>query len=169
MKIEIKYGLYTALGVCLWKMAEHFLGFSTTRLEIGQFTRVFLILLPIVMIILGIREKRDFDFKGELDFYDGIKCGVLIAVVFGAITAVFFLVYQTYINPDYVERLVEFERSRMIGDGIAEKDIAAKIDAMKTMNSFPALVIFQFVGSIVSGLAIAIIGSLILRKKSVAQ
>ncbi len=166
MKIEVKYGLYTGLGICLWKMAEHFLGFNTTRLDIGQFTRVFGILLPIVMIVLGIREKRNVDFHGELLLYDGIRCGMTIALVYGAVTAVFFLIYQSYINPGYLTYLIAFERNRMIGDGIPEAEILAKVDAMRTMNSFPALLVFQFVGSMISGLAISIIGSGVLKKKS---
>ena len=165
MRIELKYGLYTGIGICLWRMAEHFLGFTTTKLYIGQYSRAFAIFLPIVMIPIGIREKRDVEFDGSLVLYDGVKSGVTIATIYGAITAAFFFIYQTYIGPDYVENLIEFERIRMVANGIAQGDIATKIDAMRTMNSFPALVIFQFLGAIVSGLAISIISSAFLKHK----
>lgn len=166
MKIEIKYGLYTGIGICLWRIAEHFLGFTSTKLYIGQYSRVFAILLPIVMIPIGIREKRDLELGGTLVLYDGAKCGVAIATIYGAITAAFFFIYQTYINPEYVANLIEFERIRMVAYGIAENDIAGKIEAMSTLNSFPAIVIFHFAGAIVSGLAISIIASALLKRKT---
>lgn len=147
-------------------MAEHILGFNSERMDIGQFTRIFAILLPIIMIVLGIREKRNVDFGGNFELADGIRCGVIISTISGALTALFFVIYQSYINPSYLDHLISFERSRMIGDGIADADISSKIDAMRTMNGFPALLIFQFVGSIVSGLAISIISSMILRKSA---
>jgi len=168
MKLEIKYGLYTGIGICLWRIAEHFLGFTSTKLYIGQFSRGFAILLPIVMIPIGIREKRDVELDGSLVLYDGVKSGVTIATIYGAITAAFFFIYQTYISPDYVANLIEFERIRMVADGIAQNDIATKVDAMRTMNSFPAVVIFQFVGAIISGLAISIIATAFLKRKSAA-
>ena len=166
MKIEVKYGLYTGLGICAWRIAEHFLGFTSTKLYIGQYSRVFAILLPIVMIPIAIREKRDAELGGEIVLYDGVKCGVTIATIFGAITAAFFFIYQTYINPDYLAHLIEFERIRMVADGIAQNGITEKVDAMRTMNSFPWLVVFQFVGAIISGLAISILATAILKRKS---
>jgi hypothetical protein len=132
----------------------------------GQFSRVFAILLPIVMIPIGIREKRDVELDESFMLYDGMKTGLTVATIYGAITAAFFFIYQTYISPEYVANLIAFERIRMVGAGIAQDDIAIKVDAMRTMNSFPALVIFQFIGAIISGLAISIIASAFLKRKS---
>ncbi len=146
-------------------MVEHVLGFKSTRMQIGQFTRVFVILLPIVMIILGIREKRNIDFKGRLEFADGVKSGFVISLIFGAITALFFVIYGSFINPEYLDNLIMFERSKMIAQGISENEIGPKIDAMRTMNTLPIQPVFQFIGSIFSGLAISIIGTAILKKK----
>lgn len=165
MKTEIKYGLYTGLGICLWTLAEHVLGFNSTRFQIGQFTRVFGIILPIVMITLGIRDKRNIDLKGRLELKEGVKSGVWISVISGAITAIFFLIYGSVINPEYLDRLMIFEKSKMIGQGIPENEIGPKLEAMRTMNTFPVQPLFQLFGSIISGLAISIIGSSMLKKK----
>ena len=166
MSTELKYSVATAVGVCIWKLAEHFLGFNSTHMEIGQYTRIFFLILPVVMIVLGIREKRDFDYGGTLDFYDGLRTGVMISAVSAAFAAVFFSVYQYYINPEYLNHLIGFEKSRMIGDGIPAAAIDAKIDAMRTMNSFPILPIFHFVGLAVSGLFVSIIASAVLKRHS---
>ncbi len=168
MKTEIKYGLYTGIGVCMWTMVEHFLGFKSTTMQIGQFTRVFVILLPIVMIVLGIREKRNIDFRGRLEFVDGVKSGFLISVISGLITALFLVIYGSFINPEYLDLLIMFEKSKMIGQGIPENEIGPKIDAMRTMNTLPIQPLFMFLGSVFSGLAISIIGSAALKKKSPA-
>ena len=166
MKIEIKYGLYTGMGICLWMMAEHILGFNSTRLDIGQFTRVFAMVLPIAMIVLGIRDKRNIDFKGKLEVVDGVKCGMMISLISGLLTAIFFVMYGSLINPEYLDHLMAFEKSKMIGQGIPEADIGSKLDAMRTMNTLPIQPMFQFIGSMISGLAISIIGSTILKKRS---
>ena len=166
MKIEVKYGLYTGFGICLWMMAEHVLGFNSTRLDIGQFTRVFAVILPIVMIVLGIRDKRNIDFNGNLEVLDGVKCGLIISLTSGALTAIFFVVYGSFINPDYLDHLMAFEKSKMIGQGIPDAEIGPKLEAMRTMNTLPIQPMFQIVGSMISGLAISIIGSTILKKRS---
>ena len=75
MKTELKYGVVFAAIVIVYVMIEHLLGLNTNRHDLGQYTRLAGVLVPIVGIILGIKAKRDGELKGLLTFGQGVKTG----------------------------------------------------------------------------------------------
>ena len=166
MKTEIKYGVIFAAIVIVYVMIEHLLGLNTTRHDIGQYTRLAGVLVPIIGIFFGIKAKRDQDRNGILTFGQGVKTGFLVAVIQTTITTLWFWLYGSLINPQFLGSMLEFERTKMIAAGTPVSDITAKINRMKTLYSFPTLQIFQEVIGIVYGVIVAMIFSAFLRRKA---
>lgn len=90
MKIPLKYGLLTALGLIAWVLATHSLLTNQQSPVITLGGPIFFNTLHFVMIFLGIkaleRERGD-----KLAFKEAVKTGVSIAFVF-ALTATLFFV-----------------------------------------------------------------------------
>ena len=117
MRTELKYGVMFAGIVVVYVMLEHLLGINTTRHDIGQYSRLAGVLVPIVGIFFGIKAKRDKELNGTMRFWQGVKTGFLIAVIQTTLTTLWFLFYGRVINPQFFDSMLEFERSRMIAAG----------------------------------------------------
>ena len=90
MKIPLKYGLLTALGLIVWVLVTHLLLTNQQSLVITLGGPIFFNVLHFVMIYLGIKAlERE---KGEKpEFKEAVKTGVSIAFVFALAATLFFV------------------------------------------------------------------------------
>jgi uncharacterized oligopeptide transporter (OPT) family protein len=89
MKIPIKYGLLTALGLIAWVLVTHSLLANQQSPVITFGSPIFFNVLHFVMIFLGIKALEHQ--RGEkLAFKEAVKTGVLIALVFAVTATLFF-------------------------------------------------------------------------------
>ena len=98
MKIPIKYGLLTALGLIIWVLLAHLLISNPRSLVHTLFGPIFFNVLHFAMIFLGIKAlERE---RGEkLWFKEALKTGISIAFVY-ALTASLFFVCALYFVGD---------------------------------------------------------------------
>ena len=165
MSTEIKYGLITGIAVCIWVFIEYLLGFHTANPEAGEFTGYFAFIIPIVTIFLGIKEKREMHYDGLISVSHGVKTGILISLYAGIISSVFYVVYYRFINPDYINIAIQFEKQRLETLGRSPAEISAQIEQTRMMFS----PVYQFIAGLIStlltGLLISIVLSLLLKRK----
>ena len=72
MKPELKYGLLSGLGVCLWILAEYFLGLRAAPSGIGQYAGFVSNLIPLLAVWLLLKKKQ-----AELGPFFSVWRGVL--------------------------------------------------------------------------------------------
>src|SRR5712692_6702618 len=137
MKPELKFGLINSAGICLWVLFEYALGFHTTKMNIGQYTGYLANIIPITMLFLAIKERRDKINGGTLTFGQGMKTGIIISLITALITTIFMYIYYTAINPRFIELGIEFEKRRLFESGMGDADVAAKLETTKSMYSLP--------------------------------
>jgi hypothetical protein len=165
MKTELKFGVGFAAAVMVYVLIEHVLGFNTTNHETGQYSRLIALIFPILATYYGIRAKRDNQF-GSLTFGEGVKAGFLIALIQTTLTTLWFLFYAAVVNPEFLETLIRFERSRMAAAGAIEPEIAPKIEQLRWMYSLPVMPIFQMAAGTAFGTIWAVVFSWFLQKKA---
>ncbi|MGH2575679.1 MAG: DUF4199 domain-containing protein [Ignavibacteria bacterium] len=166
MKTEIKYGLITGIAVCIWILLEFILGFHNEKLEIGKYSGYFATIIPIITLYLTIKEKRDMHLNGFLTLGQGIKTGLIVSLISAVITTLFFMIYNNYINPGWMELAMEWEKSQMMQSGASQTEIAEKIKQYETMYSPTNQLLFGFLATVAVGFILSLIISLILKKKS---
>ncbi len=90
MKIPIKYGLLTALGLIAWVLITHSLISNQQSPLMTLGGPIFFNVLHFVMIFLGLKALEHQ--RGEkLAFKEAVKTGVLIAFVFAVTSTLFFI------------------------------------------------------------------------------
>lgn len=91
MKIPIKYGLITALGLIIWVLVAHALVANPTSSVHTLFGPIFFNVLHFTMIFLGIKalERENGD---KPRFKEAVKTGVSIAFVYALTASLFFVV-----------------------------------------------------------------------------
>lgn len=167
MKTEIKFGIILGLGICAYTMLAHLLGFYTNNIQAGKYGDIVIILLPIAVLFLAIREKRKR--SGSLTVSEGVKTGLLVALVSFSISATFLWLYHHYINPGWLEFIIAYERESMLRAGMGASEITTRIDQIRAGNSDFAQLVGGFIGTMVLSLILSLIFSLILRSKPVGD
>ena len=101
MKIPIKYGLLTALGLIIWVLLAHTLIANPQSPVHTLLGPIFFNVLHFVMIFLGIkaveRERGD-----ALSFKDALKTGVSIAFVFALTASLFFVCVVLFVGDKWM-------------------------------------------------------------------
>lgn len=163
MKTEIKYGLLLGLGVCVYTGVAHLLGFYTTNIRAGKYADGATIILPALAIFLAVRERRRR--QGYLTLFQGTGTGLLVALISFPISVLCLWVYHHYVNPNWLEYLMDYERNSLARAGVGANEIGARLDALRAGNSDFAQIVGGFVGTLVLGLVLSLVISLVLRKK----
>lgn len=166
MNTEIKFGLILGFGICAYTLLAHLLGFYTTNIQTGKYADIVIMLLPVIVLFLAIREKRNR--LGSLSLLQGIKTGLLVALISFPISTAGLWIYHHFINPNWLEFILDYERDLMTRSGIGAAEIGAKLDAIRAGNSDFAQIVGGFVGTLILGLILSLIFSLILRKRHVS-
>jgi hypothetical protein len=166
IKYEIKYGAITGAGICLWIIAEYLLGFHTDKMDVGEYSIYFVVLIPLITIYLGIKEKRDRQNKGVISFNYGVRTGLMISLIAAVITSLFIIFYFNFIDPKFFERGVQYQTQKLILKGKTNKEIAGQIENIRLTFSFVNQLLFAILGTVVTGFIISIVLSLILKRKT---
>ena len=121
------YGIICGILMSCWVLVEYLFGFHTTSLDIGQYSGYFSILIPVIIIFIALYERQSF-YRVDLQYIDGINIGFRIAIISSLVLTIFFYLYNKYINPDWIDRMIDWQRRQMIIQGAANDDVQAFIN-----------------------------------------
>ena len=164
IKTEVKYGIITGLVICLWQLSEFLLGFHTNKMNIGEFTTYFVVIIPFITIYIGIKEKRDKMYGGRISVRNGIRTGLMISLVATLIVAVYLIFYFNTINPDFLDLSIAYQKEKLLSRGKTGEQISLEMNRLKFMFSFVNQFLFGTLGLLTSGFIISFTLSLFLKK-----
>jgi hypothetical protein len=153
---EVTYGITCGVAMCAWVLAEFLLGFHTTSFEIGTYSGYFSAIIPIVFIFTSLRQRQSLN-NGVLTTKDGINIGFRIALISSIIFAAFLYFYNTAINPDWIERLVEWQRKNLILSGASDDVIGQFMSQNRYRNSVVTQAIMNLINSTGIGVIITLV------------
>jgi hypothetical protein len=163
MSTAIKYGVGFGLATCTWTLIEYALGFHTTHIAAGQVSSYVALVLPLAFVVLaGLAARRE---AGALTFTRALGVALVVMLVGDTITTPFLWAYHHFILPDWLERLTDYERAKMLLAGTAPADVDRKLAAMAVANSTRAQIVGGLVGSTVLGFVIGVPMALLLRRR----
>lgn len=163
MRPELKYGLLSGVGICLWITTEYCLGLHTTRLEIGEYTGYFSSIVPVVFIFFLLREKQAANHDRPLTLAQGIAAGLVASLVAAVIVYGFMLAYNRWINPYWVDNALTAKVAHLRAKGVGEMEIRREITFYRNSNTPVGLIATTLVGTTVMGGMISLFLTLLLR------
>ena len=164
MKIGVKWGVILGVAVCLWTMALHILGWYTIDLKQGQRADIVATILPIAAIGMAIRERRLKNPGQTLTIAEGMATGMVAGLVSIPITAGFLWFYHHQINPQWIDHLVAYERTKMEAAGTAAAAITERLDAIRSSGRDSAQLTGALIGTTIISAFLSFVFSLILRR-----
>lgn len=130
-------GIFAGAGAALWTMFEYAMGWHNEHLETGAMTGFVAIIFPTAAILWALRATKRSN-GGMLTLKQALMCGIAVSAISAAIGVIFFYIYYSSINPEFLELM------KARGQ---EVDVTGQLVAV-VMGSF----IFGILLSAVSGL-----------------
>lgn len=160
--VSISLGIIASITFILWVCVEHALGYNTTKMETGEYTRLASAFLFWLFIVLTLILKKN-EVGAGLTFAQSFKAGVLMVIVYSFITAIWLAIYQHFINPDFYPLIKQFSIDQMKASGKSELQIADSMKQIEMSYNGSALsYLLYFVFSSIMGIVIALITSAII-------
>ncbi len=162
--ISIRFAIIASIAFIVWVSIEHLLGYNTTKMEAGEYTRLASAYMFWLLIVIALIVKKKQQ-RGVITFAEGFKTGIKMVVIYSFITAFWLAFYQHVINPEFYPLIKQFSINQMQTQGKTELQIAdavKEIDMMYNGKTFSYLMYFVF--STVMGGVVALITSIILRR-----
>jgi hypothetical protein len=163
-KYEIKYGVITGAGICLWILLEFLLYAHAVKMNIGLYSVYLIIIIPLITTYLGIKEKRDKQNNGIISFSNGIRSGLMISLIAAVIISIFIIVYSNYIDSGFFEHEIAYREGKLFFKEKTGKEIVEKLKIIKTAFRFVNRLLFVILWTVATGLIISIVFSFILKK-----
>lgn len=113
--------------------------------------------LIVVAIVLGIKKQKAQN-QGMISFGESVKIGVGISLVSAVIVIVYNQLFMNYIEPDFMEQILQMQEEEMFQNGLKEEDIEMAMEIGRKMkgpiiSSAIGLVASAFFGFVIAAIA----------------
>ncbi|MBL7925001.1 MAG: DUF4199 domain-containing protein [Bacteroidia bacterium] len=162
MKIALKYGLiYSAINI-IWSLLMY-----VTDLNRSDSSWVFNLLalsIPVVCIILAVKEYKATVGGGFMKFSEVFKHGLVIFLVGGIIAAAYSILYVKVIDPDFMDYVMEKQVAGMQEMGMPEDQIEEAINRSAKFQTPFWMFTWALLGTLFVGAVISLIMAAVLKK-----
>lgn len=163
-KFVLNYGLLLGIVSVIFGVIMYV---TNVYLDPGFIYSAIGFLVLIVIISLGIKAFKT-ENGGYLSLGEALKVGIGVAVIGGIITAIWSFVLMNYIEPEYMNQLMEVQREKMVEmqPDMTESQMDAAMEMSSKMSSPIMLMAFSLIGNLFFGLVISLIAGLIMKNKN---
>lgn len=163
----IRYGLLASAFIIVVNIFNVFVLAKTADYNTQEIAGYLTIALSMIFVFFGIRHYRDKVNNGYLSFGQGLKIGLLIALMPALLFGLFNVLYVEVINPgwqdEYYGHYVE-----NIKASASAAELPAKLEALEKQKQFfssPLMTFLVMAATVfIIGAIVAIISSLALRR-----
>ncbi|MEI6091702.1 MAG: DUF4199 domain-containing protein [bacterium] len=161
MRNDLKFGLIGGGISIAWTLLMWALGLHQGDLTLGINLSYIALVFPIIIVVLAIRETRNKELGGFISYGKGFGVGTIAGIVSTVVSTLFSYIYMTILNPAYqiamkdyqiTKAMESFQKRNMTEDQINQ--------ALQQMDN-TSMVVWQYVGAIISGILIYMLISLI--------
>jgi branched-subunit amino acid ABC-type transport system permease component len=168
MKAPLKFGLIYAgvsIGISLLMFGLG-LDKNDTVMKVINFASM---AVAGTIIYFGIRERRDLEGNGYINFGKAFSTGFTITLIGDLFTAVYSYLYFTVLNPGMMTYIQMKQEEEMIKRGMSDSDVEAMAGTMAKWSTPEIYTGFAFLGILVVGLILSLILAAILKKENPAE
>jgi len=161
-KIALNYGLYLGIASILISVIIFALG---KHYEQDWKNGVLSFIVMATIIVLGIKKYKEFN-GGFMTLGQGLKTGIGIALIGGAISILYTLIFMNFIEPDFMEKSMELGRQKMLDNpNLSEEQIEQAVEMQKKFSGPGMIAAFGLIWTLFIGFVISLISGAIMQKK----
>ncbi|UOQ77981.1 DUF4199 domain-containing protein [Hymenobacter sp. 5516J-16] len=149
--VGIRYGLITGVIIAILSFVQ--LAFiedpETPFRWLGA-------LVGVAGIVLAHKSFKQLN-HGFMSYGQGLRIGTILSAVAGAVSSLFSYLYVNFIDPEYMNRVMELTRSRMEEKGLDDAQIDQAIAMAQKFSSGPITILFGLLVSVLMGFIVSLI------------
>jgi hypothetical protein len=153
--VGVRYGLLTGLVSIIFSFLQlSFIADPETPL------RWLSLVILIVGIVLAHKQFKQLN-SGFMSYGQGLGIGTTVATVSGVIGGVFSYIYFTFIDPTYMQRVMDLTRSRMEEKGMDDAQVDQAMAMAEKFSGPMFTTIFAVLGALLIGFILSLVISAI--------
>jgi len=160
-KIALNYGLVLAL----LSIAVNVIAYVTNNhLDRPWWVSVLGTIFLIAVIVYGLKAFKN-ENSGFLSIGEAIKVGLAISLIAGIIGVIYNFIFITYIEPEFVNQMLDFTREEMIEQNpdMTQEQMDMSIGIVEKMMQPWIMFAMGIIGSLFFGFIVALISGLIMK------
>lgn len=161
VRLTMKWGVILGVAILVWTACIHVMGVYTTRIQYANFVDQLAVVIPIGVTALALLEQRRLN-GGKLGFWQGVITGVGLSAISSPIAVGGLWVYHHFVNPQWLDILVAYERVHLKESGLSADAVAARISQLQQGGQDRKQLVGGVIGTIVFGLVVSVVESGIL-------
>lgn len=173
MKTYLTYGFALALASALLTLVLFFLGYQTEaeKLKAGQWISLPLyIAITAAVLVIGVKARRaEIPPDEPFGYGRALGAGVMIALFASLFGIVVNFVYFQYLNPGFVDLMVQTEMEKMEAQGLSDSRLEAAEKGMRFMMKPPIMVVLGFFQAMLGATLTALITSIFVRRPAASE
>jgi hypothetical protein len=118
------------------------------------------------VMYMALMAHRDGDLGGYITLGRCVSMGAFMGLIAGVITAVYLFVYFGYINPDFMDKVIEAQIDQAEAKGQDPEKVRQAMEISKNFMKPGAMAIFGVIGSVIGGVIWGLLVGLIVKKES---
>lgn len=168
MNLEIRNGIILAFCGFLWLLMENALGLHQQYLGIQPFVFWMIILLPLGIIYLSLKHRRDKLQSGSITLIEALKSSLSISGVASLMAPLFVWLYVAVVNPTYLVIRKDAELKQLSETNLNEGTFLIRKSEIEQHFTTLSYLFSAFVFTIAVCVVLSLIISVLIRKKPLA-
>ena len=169
MKIntEVRYGIYLGIAMCLYTVLMWLTGLDTKYLATGQYLDIAVVVLPLCLTFLAIRQRSK---ETDLTILKRIKCGLIVNFVSFLIYAPFLSIYHHFINQDWLKYVLALKEKELTAQAVAPETITETLNGIAaSSNDFNFIISGLIAGVLIFGLVFSLLTIPFIRSRAATR
>ncbi len=173
MKTYLTYGVAMAIAGAVLNVVLYLVGLHSdpAKLTIAQIVGgVGGLGICITCLTLGIKARRaEIPATEEFGYGRALGSGVMIALFASLLGIVTTFVYAKFINPDFVDVLVQAQNQKFEAKGMSSTQIESAEKVVRMMSGPAVQAVFSFFGGMVFGTIISLVAAAFLKRPAAPE
>ena len=119
-------------------------------------------IILIAGIVFAMKNYKEQNF-GYMSYGQGLGIGTLLSTVFGFLSGIFTWIYTTFVDTDYMARMMEKQRVQMLEQGLPDEQVDAALAMAENFQGPLATIGGGTIGSLVLGFLLSLIIAAIMK------
>ncbi|MDC8000444.1 DUF4199 domain-containing protein [Aequorivita todarodis] len=166
-KIALNYGVLLALLSIALQVISYVLDVHIDR---PWWLTVLQLLISVSVIVYGIKAFKT-ENSGFLTLSQALKAGLAISLVAGIIAVIFNFIFMNYIDPDFIQKTLDFSREQMLekNPDMTQEQIDMAMSMSAKFMSPWIMSAFAIIATLFFGFIISLFAGLIMKKNPPQQ
>lgn len=161
-QLMLNFGILQGLIITVYSVILYAID---KQFEAGYISLFFSLLLSVGILVLAYKQFKNAN-EGFMSLGEAIKTGLGISVIAGVVSVIYQVIYQKFIDPGYLDRLLAFQKEQMIESNpdMTQEQMNMALGMAEKFSGLGFSIAIILISSLFFGLILSLIVGAIMKK-----